>query len=87
MKLAQITEEQFLHGIQNNILPESDLHPKSLKQIALNSLLFQLGYKTIENFDKSKRIYMLRVPNNEVREALNLERFQYLFGDDVVHEI
>lgn len=54
-----------------------EVSEKSLIQIDIKSnnllpVLFQSGYLTLESFDEKKHTYKLKVPNTEVKSALNL---------------
>lgn len=46
------------------------MYTGSRNEISLKSLMFQTGYLTIHNYDRSTGLYILKFPNKEIEESL-----------------
>ena len=50
---------------------------------SITPLLYQSGYLTIKDFDRTTQVYTLDIPNKEVREGLMNSLLPYVVGDDL----
>ncbi len=65
-RLQRIPED-----LNYTVAARSEFEACDAENLTLNALLYQGGYLTIEGYDEISKSYMLRIPNDEIRETLD----------------
>ncbi len=57
--------------LNHTVAARSEFEACDAENLTLNALLYQGGYLTIAGYDEATKSYLLRIPNDEIRETLD----------------
>ena len=61
--------EMNINDLTMQALRHELMYTGSRDEISLKSLMFQTGYLTMTDYDPSSKLYTLKFPNQEIKEA------------------